>query len=365
MRPPEPTPRPPPRPTSRSAARPVLPVRVDPLGLTGPTRGQARGPGWRSTSYGFYVPAEVDSDLPLQRVAEQSVRLPAGGALTGWAAGQVLGATYLDGLAADGVTRLPVPLAIGPRGNIRGDAEVLLLRDVLPAEEVIRVHGLPCVIPERAAFDAMRTAASLTEAVVEMDMFALGGVTSLKRTWAYVASVGPRRRGTQRVRAALALATEHSWSPNESRMRMVWRLEAGLPQPLLNRPVFDRRGRLLAYPDLLDVEAGLVGEYDGADHRGAHRHSKDVGREELLRRHGLEVFRVTGPDLVAPGRVRSRMLEARSRAKWLPEAERSWTTTPPPGWDPGPTLDQRLDERDLKRELARRWADEPGLVVPS
>lgn len=340
-------------------------MRVDPLGLAGPTRGQARGPGWRSTSYGFYVPAEVDSDLPLQRVAEQSVRLPAGGALTGWAAGQVLGATYLDGLAADGVTRLPVPLAIGPRGNIRGDAEVLLLRDVLPAEEVIRVHGLPCVIPERAAFDAMRTAASLTEAVVEMDMFALGGVTSLKRTWAYVASVGPRRRGTQRVRAALALATEHSWSPNESRTRMVWRLGAGLPQPLLNRPLFDRRGRLLAYPDLLDVEAGLVGEYDGADHRGAHRHSKDVGREELLRRHGLEVFRVTGPDLVAPGRVRSRMLEARSRAKWLPEAERSWTTTPPPGWDAGPTLDQRLDERDLKRELARRWADEPGLVVPS
>ncbi|MGZ8743549.1 MAG: hypothetical protein ACXWXO_11570 [Nocardioides sp.] len=347
------------------ATRFVIPVRVDPLGLVGPTRGQARGPGWRSTSYGFYVPADVDGDLPRQRVAEQSVRLPAGGALTGWAAGQLLGATYLDGLAADGVTRLPVPLAIGPRGHIRGDADVLLLRDVLPAQEVIRVHDLPCVIPERAAFDAMRTATSLTEAVVAMDMLALGEVTSLKRTWAYVASVGPRRRGTRRVQAALALASEDSWSPNESRMHMVWRLEARLPQPRLNRPLFDRHGRLLAYPDLLDVEAGLVGEYDGADHRGAIRHSKDVGREELLRRHGLEVFRVTGPDLQVPGRVRTRMLEARSRAKWLPEAERRWTTTPPPGWDPGPTLDQRLDERDLKRDLERRWADEPGLVIPS
>ena len=343
----------------------VLPVRVDPSGLSGPTRGQARGPGWRSTSYGFYVPAHVDSDLPLQRVAEQSVRLPAGGALTGWAAGLLLGATYLDGLGPDGVTRLPVPLAIGPLGNVRGDADVRLLRDVLPAHEVTRVLGLPCVIPERAAFDAMRTAAGLTEAVVEMDMFALGEVTSLERTQAYVASVGPRRKGTRRVRAALALASEHSWSPNESRMRMVWRRDAGLPAPLLNRPVFDRQGRLLCYPDLLDVEAGLVGEYDGADHRGASRHSQDVGREDLLRRHGLEVFRVTGPDLRSPGRLRDRMLEARARARWLPEPERRWTTTPPPGWDPGPTLDQRLDERDLKREQERRWAAGPHLVIPS
>lgn len=113
------------------------------------------------------------------------------------------------------------------------------------------------------------------------------------------------------------------------------------------------------------MEAGLVGEYDGADHRGAHRHSKDVGREDLLRRHGLEVFRVTGPDLRVPGRVRDRMLEARSRAKWLAEAERAWTTTPPAGWDPGPTLDQRLDERDLKRAAERQWRARRPIDIPS
>ena len=344
--------------------RVVLPVPLDPTGRRGPTRGQARGPSWRQSTYGFYVPSGVDSGRPEQRVAEQAMRLPPGGAVTGWAAGLLLGATYLDGLAPDGIARLPVPLAIGPRGNIRGDHRVHLLRDVLPADEVVRVHGIPCVIPERAAFDAMRTAADLTEAVVVMDMLALGEVTSLTRTRAYVASVGPRRRGTPRVQAALALSSEDSWSPNESRMHMVWRREAGLPPPLLNRPVFDRRGRLLGYPDLLDVDAGLVGEYDGAAHRPAARHSRDVGREELLRRHGLEVFRVTGPDLRVPGRVRTRMLGARSRAKWLPEAERSWTITPPPGWDPGPTLDQRLDERDLKRASERQWREQGPIDVP-
>lgn len=354
-------------PARRPAAstRPVLPVRVDPTGRGGPTRGQARGPSWRQSTYGFYVPSDVDSSRPVQRVAEQSVRLPPGGAVTGWAAGLLLGATYLDGRGPDGITPLPVPLAIGPAGNVRSDAAVLLLRDVLPTEEVTTVLGIPCVIPERAAFDAMRTASSPVEAVVAMDMMALGEVTSLRRTREYVDCVGPRRKGTPRVRAALALASEHSWSPNETRMHMVWRLDARLPAPRLNRPLFDRQGRLLCYPDLLDVEAGLVGEYDGADHRGAHRHSKDVGREDLLRRHGLEVFRVTGLDLRVPGRIRDRMLEARSRANWLPEAERSWTTAPPPDWDPGPTLDQRLDERELRRELERQWAAEPAFVVPS
>lgn len=351
----------------RTAAhpRPVLPVRVDPAGRSGPTRGQVRGPSWRRTSHGFYVPSDVDGSSATQRVAEQSVRLPPGGAVTGWAAGLLLGATYLDGLEPDGVTPLPVPLAIGPTGHIRGDRAVRLLRDVLPAEEVTTVLGIPCVIPERAAFDAMRTADSLTEAVVSMDLFALGEVTSLRRTRAYVDSLAPGRHGTPRVLATLDLASEHSWSPSETRMHMVWRLEAGLPPPLLNRPLFDRCGRLLCYPDLLDVEAGLVGEYDGADHRGAVRHSTDVGREDLLRRHGLEVFRVTGPDLRIPGRVRARMLEARARAKWLPEAARAWTVTPPPGWDPGPTLDQRLDERDLKRRLMREWRAQGPLDLPS
>lgn len=342
----------------------VLPVPLDPTGRTGPTRGQARGPSWRQSTYGFYVPRGVDGTRPEQRVAEQAMRLPPGGAVTGWAAGLLLGATYLDGLEPDGVTRLPVPLAIGPRGNIRGDSRVHLLRHVLPEGEVIRVHGVPCVIPERAAFDAMRAAADLTEAVVAMDMMSLGEVTSLHRTWGYVDGRAGAR-GVPRARQALRLASEDSWSPNETRMHMVWRLEAQLPAPLLNRPLFNRQGRLLCYPDLLDVEAGLVGEYDGADHRAAHRHSKDVGREDLLRRHGLEVFRVTGPDLRVPGRVRDRMLGARARARWLPEAERAWTTAPPPGWDPGPTLDQRLDERDLKRAAERQWRAQGPIDIPS
>jgi very-short-patch-repair endonuclease len=311
------------------------------------------------------VPSHVDGSAPLQRVAEQAARLPPGGAVTGWAAGALLGASYLDGLAPDGRTRLPVPLALGATGNIRPSDEVLLLYDELPTDEVIVVLGIPCVIPERAAFDGMRLAPNLTEAVVHMDMLTFGEVTSLRRTQAYVDTRGAGRKGAARARAALAEAREDSWSPNESRTRMPWRHEAGLPEPLLNTPLFDRRGRLLGRPDLLDVESGLVGEFDGADHRGALRHSSDVEREERLRRHGLEVCRITGPDLLVPGRVRNRVLSARSRAKWLAEPDRLWTTTPPAGWPLDPSLAERLDERDFQRSWARAWADEAGRHIPS
>ncbi|MBA2464924.1 MAG: hypothetical protein H0V42_08115, partial [Nocardioidaceae bacterium] len=263
-------------------------------------------------------------------------------------------ASFFDGLARDGVTRLPVPLALGRTGNVREDDAVTLSRDPLLDDEVVSRYGIPCAVAERSTFDAARTAGDLVEAVVALEMAFAGEVTSLSRMRAYV-DERAGCKGVPLARAALELACEHSWSPNETRMRMIWQLEAGLPRPLVNRPLFDRRGRLLGYPDLLDVEAGLVGEFDGADHRGAVRHADDVGREAMLRNHRLEVVRVTGPDLFHRPRVRTRLVAARRRALWLPPERRPWTTQSPQGWDPGPTLDERLDHRDFMAAARVQW----------
>ena len=342
--------------TTRSAGaspRPlalIRPTRLDPTGVNGPTRGQARGGRWRRVGQGLYVPSEVCDELPEQRIVEAAARLPAEGAVTGWAAARLLGAGYLDGLKPDGVTRLPVPLALGARARLRRSPGVQLLRNALPEDEVVTVLGVRCTVPERAALDAVRTTPDLVEQVVVLDMFMLGEVTSPERLHHYAAG-NAGLPGINALTRALDLSDENSWSPNETRTRVVWRLEAGLPRPLVNRPVFDRRGRLLGYPDLLDVEAGLVCEFDGADHRRARRHSEDVDREATFRRHLLELTRVTGLDLGVPGRVRSRLLAARSRARWLPEAERPWTTAPPPGWTAVPPLEVRLVERELTRGL--------------
>lgn len=331
-------------------ARLVRPVRLDPRGETGPTRGQARGGRWRQTSRGWYVPATVDGTGPEQRIMEQSVRLPAGGAVTGWASARLHGANFFDGLEPDGRTLVPVPLVIGPAGSIRADPRVVLSRDRLTEAEVVTRYGVPCTRRERALFDAARCAEDVAEAVVALDMGAAAELSSLCRMGRYVAAHSGWA-GAPQVRTALGLASEDSRSPNEARTRVIWMVDAGLPPPLVNKPLFDLDGRLLGIPDLLDTEAGMVGEFDGADHRAALRHSKDVAREDRFRKVGLEYVKITGPDLAHRDRVVDRILSTRRRARWLPESRRAWTVTPPPHWEIPPTLDEVLDLRDVMAEV--------------
>jgi len=327
----------------------VRPVCLDPGGVTGPTSSQARSGKWQRTSYGFYVPSTLiaklpDLLLPEQRILEQSMRLPAEGAVTGWASCRLFGATFFDGMLSDGRTLIPVPLSTGRAARILGDAAISVLRDRLDPSEIVIRHGIPSARALRGLFDAMRAAPDVRESVVAMDMMAAAHVVSIKQMREYLDD-HPGWNGAPQVAAALELASEHSKSPNETRMRLIWEIDAGLPRPLVNRPIFDLRGRMLGIADILDPLAGVVGEFDGADHRGASRHSRDVGREDGFRRRGLEYFTVTGPDVDVRRRVVSRMAAARSRAKWLPEGERRWTIVAPPGWGRDETLDELLEHR--------------------
>ena len=323
----------------------VHPVPVDPRGLAGPTRGRARGPGWRQSSHGLYVPSYVDPTVPEQRILEQAARLPRDGAVTGWAACRLHGASFFDGLATDGATRLPVPLVLGARGQLAPGPGCTVSRERLLGTEVVTRLGVRCTAARRALFDEMRRVGDVREAVVAMDMMAAAELVSVAQMRAYVAQ-RPAWAGVGQVRRALPLASEHSRSPNETRLRLLWVLDAGLPTPLVNQEVYDRDGRLLGIADLLDPVAGVVGEYDGAEHRSALRHSRDVARQDAFRRVGLEYFTVVGPDLRSPGRVLDRILATRARARWLPEDRRAWTTRPPAWRTPTSPLDaMNLDER--------------------
>lgn len=307
----------------------IRPVRVDPVGASGPTRGQSRGPGWTSVGHGWFVPAETPESVE-QRIIEASARLPIGGAVTGWAACRLHGAGFFDGLDRDGRTMLPVPLAIGPSGGTRASAGVRLSRDRLDAGEVGERHGVPCVRAERAVFDAARWAGGVRQAVVVLDMAFAGRISTPARLVAFLDG----RSGWQGVRsvgAALDLASVRSRSPAESRLRMIWVLDAGLDAPRVNWAVGDGTGRFLAEVDLLDPVVGLVGEYDGAHHRSGVRHTRDVRREDSLRRVGLEYITVTGRDLVRPALVVDRILAARERALLIPRERRTFLIKVAPG----------------------------------
>jgi hypothetical protein len=134
----------------------------------------------------------------------------------------------------------------------------------------------------------------------------------------------------------------------------MWMIELGLPEPLINEPVFSVGGDFVAQPDLFDPSCGLAVEYDGAVHRGAIRHAADVAREERLRDVGIEVARITGPDMKHPDRIVARLSAARERA--LRNDRHGWTLEMPLDYRPDLGVDAHLDHLEwlAETEDARR-----------
>ena len=231
----------------------VVPVPIDPAGRSGPTKGQARGPGWRQTSAGLYVPSDVDGSLVEQRILEQGRRLRRGGAVTGWAALRWRGAAYFTGEKSDG-SRLPVPLVLG-RQPVRPDPRVELDLSTIPPTELTINGDLRVATVQRALFDVMRREPAPRMAVVAMDMVAAARLMSVDLMRVYILNKFAWT-GVPRVRRALGLASNDSRSPMETLLRLVWILDATLPEPRCNVPVFSVDGQLLGYPDLFDEEVG-------------------------------------------------------------------------------------------------------------
>lgn len=293
---------------------------------------------------GLYVPSTVPDDVVEQRIVEQAARLSDRGVVTGWAALRLMGGAYFDGLAEGGRTRLPVPLAAGRAGTLKSGRGALVSREPLEESEIHRVQGIRCTRPTRALFDEMRRTGDPRAAIVDLDMAAAARLVAIWEMADYAAARTTWRRASV-VAAALPWADERSRSPAESRMRLVWVLDAGLPPPLCNRPVFDLRGRHLGTPDLLDVEAGVVGEYDGAVHLRTGRRARDIAREGRFRASGLEYFTIVGSDLHDRELVVQRMLTTRDRALSL-DRPQVWTIEPPDGWEPHLSYGEELRLRE-------------------
>lgn len=327
----------------------VRPVRLDPTGLTGPTRGQARGPHHRQTSHGWYVPADVDATRVEQRILEQAMRVVRRGAIGGWASLRWRGANYFDGLAAGGREVRLVPL-LKMHGGRSGSAAMLgANRFQLAATEREFVRGIWASTIQRSLFDEMRFQ-SPRVAACSLEMTAAAGLISVALFAEYV-DKRPGWTGVPMVRKVISWCGDRSRSGPETSMKLVWLLDAALPMPLVNVPVFSLNGDLLGYPDLFDPVAGLVGEYDGVDHRSIERHRLDVAREERYRDHGLEYFTVVGGNLQDRDLVVKRMLATRQRARFLAPDLRSWTLTPPRWFPVEESLDHRLRRLGLTHAL--------------
>lgn len=322
-----------------------MPVPVDPTGLCGPTPAAARGPQWRRTSCGLFVPADVDADLPTQRIVEAAGQLPPYGGVTGWAALCWMGGRWFDG--SDG---RPVVLATGP-GNLRASFGRAVSKERLAPFDLTGADGLPVTAAVRSVCFEMRYAVSAAAAARTLELAAFSDLVSVEECRAYVAGYLAAWTGVQQCRDALPLVDENAWSPTEFSMRQIWVGAGGRPPPLCNRPVFDRMGRHLGTPDLIDPVAGVVGEYEGSLHLTGRQRASDLAREELFRSHGLEGVTMVAADLRDPRAFLQRLDSAYARAARLPISERRWTLAQPAWWTPTETVAQR---RALGADLRRR-----------
>lgn len=253
----------------------VPPVRVDPTGETGPTRGQAAGPGWRTSSRGLLVPALVELTVE-QRILEAAARLPEGGMVTGWAALRLAGAAFFDGVAADGRTLLPVPVLLPDAARIRSPGvRVERSRRELPPRRLL--HDVPCAPALDALLHELVRCADPRRAGVMVDMSLAAGVVDLPG----LAELAAARRLPAAASYAIERACPHCRSPKESEMMQVWESELGFLRPLMNRQILDLDGRCLAVVDQIEVQSGTCGEYNGAAHRSRARHRRDEDEAAL------------------------------------------------------------------------------------
>jgi len=116
--------------------------------------------------------------------------------------------------------------------------------------------------------------------------------------------------------------------------------------------VFDRAGRLIGTPDLIDPIAGVCGVYDSELHLDSARRRRDLEREEEFRASGLEPVEMVTGELREPWPFVARLRAAYARAERRPAADRRWTIEPPPWWTPTVTVAQR---RALTAEQRDRW----------
>lgn len=326
-------------------------MRVDPDGIAGPTRGQARGGGWRRSSQGLYVPASV-ALTPEQRIVEAAAVLAADEAVTGWAGLRWLGGAWFSG--ADGQGALSEVPLLARRDRAAPPGSTVSQEFLHP--EQIRWHcSVPVTTAVRSVVHEMRFATSVGAAVTALDMACYSDLVSVAEVAAYVARLGPVT-GIQQARDVLPLADENSWSPQETRMRGVWR-QVGLAGALTNRPVFTLDGRHVGTPDLVEPRLAVVGQYNGTDHITLAGTATDVKKDAAFRDVGLEPVTMLVTDWTDLADYTARLRAAVRRAASGSTA-RAWTLDPPAWWTPTHAVELRraLDERQRGRLLRYRRA---------
>ena len=171
-----------------------------------------------------------------------------------------------DGRAITTLNRLPVSTP---------DEVFVSLAGILPLRDLVAVGDFLVLDPRR--FESGRpwaTIEQISDAVSEVG-----------------------RRGIRQARNAADLIRPGVESPKETdlRLELHW---AGLPPPICGYEVFSRAGQWIGWFDLAWPEFGVLGEYDGDQHRTSTRqYDRDLRRVDAVQDDGWKHLRVRSSGL--------------------------------------------------------------------
>jgi hypothetical protein len=105
------------------------------------------------------------------------------------------------------------------------------------------------------------------------------------------------RRGVRRMRAAIERVRTGVDSRPETWLRLLL-VDDGLPEPVVNQPIYDSQGQRLGKPDLAYPWARMLFDYEGDGHRvSKKRFRADIVRRELFEAERWRVMRVISDDV--------------------------------------------------------------------
>jgi hypothetical protein len=185
--------------------------------------------------------------------------------------------------------RTPLEFAVPPgvyRARRRGIR--IHVRDLEPADRTL-LEGVPVTSGAQTWLDLA--------AVLPAEELVAVGDALYRRDHLDAARLGERldrahgTRGVTRARTLAPMLTPLAASRPESLARF-WLIDGGLPAPVPQVPVHDRRGREVAHGDLGYPEWKVLVEYEGRQHADPRQFGLDVDRYSLMAADGWLVVRL-------------------------------------------------------------------------
>jgi very-short-patch-repair endonuclease len=296
-------------------------------------RGRQRLRGWERMSHGLYVPNAPSRGL-VEDLRAWSLVLPATAAFTHLTAAELKGWWLPD---APPHPVFAVMSEADPRPRRSG---LYVCRHPNPYPMTITADGLKVTTPAETLLACARDLGILDVVILADSALRVGDVTvtELKIT------ASQRRRGAPRLREVIRLLDPRSESAWESVLRVLHRAAEIPVEP--QHEILDESGRLLARADLLIKGTRRIHEYDGAVHREANVHQKDLKRDRILIMGDWQRFGFTSAHILNDGAAIIRDVDNLFGRPWDSSRFQAWEEL----------LNQSMFRRPGRARALRQWS---------